>query len=496
MTVKFKKLPLFGEGVYAGNPTITRERRLNCYYQVRKDKDRTAVAVLGTPGMLKQMSIPSYLNAPARGLLGNKTQLFVVALNQFFSLGAPAAAGGIATVSATGTLNSITGPVSMAQNPTQVCIVDGAAGYLFTPSSGAFVQITSAGFPNGAQTVTFCNGFFICEQPGTNQFFVSNFNDGSTWNALSFAAASQYTDGIIGCDALGGMLLPFSAGHLEFWQNSGLTTEPFTYIQNTATEYGLAAPFSRAHVADTIVFLTLTREGGLQFARIKGYGVEVISTPDIDKIIQGLSVTGDCEALAYQTDDSKFAQFTFPTENRTFLYNATNSMWSETQTGITQGYASRHIGRFSTVFAGKTLVSDYSGPNLYRPDPNTFTDNGNTIVREVITRCALNDQNYFRCGQMYVDMEVGVGLPNPAAQGFNPQVSIQVARDSRDFGPEQWVGLGKLGAYKQRVTRRRCGRARFMHTRIRMTDPVKFVVSGGAAIVSSASAGATRSRAA
>jgi hypothetical protein len=485
MTVRFKKLPLFGEGIYAGSPTITRERRLNCYYQLRKDKDRTSIAVLGTPGMLAQMAIPSSLKSPARGILGTKTALFVVALNQFFSLQGPSTVGGTATVLGQGTINTTSGPVGMALNPTQVCIVDGQQGWYYTIATGVLAQITSAGFPNGATTVTFCNGFGIVEAPGTNEFFVSNYNDFSTWSALSFAAASQYTDGIVGVDSLGGMLLPFSSSHLEFWQNSGLTTEPFTYIANTATEYGLAAAYSRVHLADSIAFLTITREGGLQFARIKGYGVEVISTPDIDKILQSLSVTSDCEALAYQTAEAKFAQFTFPTVGRSFLFNATNSMWSETQTGITSGYAARHIGRFSTVYQGKILISDYNGPNLYLPDPGTFTDNGNTIVREVITRCALDEQNYFRCGAVYFDMAVGVGLASSSAQGYNPMISIQISRDSNDFGPQQWVGLGRLGQFKQRVTRRRCGRARFMHTRLLMTDPVLFSISGGAAVVSS-----------
>ena len=304
MTVKFKKIPFFGEGVYAGNPTVTRERRLNCYYQVRKDKDRTSIAVLGTPGQKLAMTIPAALNQGARGMLANKSQLFVVVANQFLSLGAPNTVGGAASVVASGNLNTITGPVDMAANPTQIGIVDGINGYYFTPSTGVFAQITSAGFPNGAQTITVCNGFGICENPTTNQFFVSNFNDLSTWSALSFAEASQYPDLMIGCDQLGGLLIPFSTTHIEFWQNSGLTTEPFTFIQGTATEYGLAAPFSRVHVADSIAFLAQSLEGGLQFARVKGYGVEPISSPDIDKIIQGFTTTADCEALAYQTQEA------------------------------------------------------------------------------------------------------------------------------------------------------------------------------------------------
>ena len=115
-------------------------------------------------------------------------------------------------------------------------------------------------------------------------------------------------------------------------------------------------------------------------------------------------------------------------------------------------------------------------------------------MREAITRCAINDQNYFRVGQIYFDMEVGDGLNSSTAQGFNPMISIQIARDSRDFGPQQWVGLGRMGQNKQRVTRRRCGRARFMHTRLYMTDPVKFLISGGAVITSSTNAGAAMAR--
>jgi hypothetical protein len=494
MTVRFKKLPLFGEGVYAGDPTVTRERRLNCYFQLRKDKDRTAIVVKGTPGMLPASYINSASLQGARGILGNSTNLYAVVANQFFALQAPATVGGAATQVFAGSINSIVGPVSMAANPTQICIVDGTGGWIYTIATATLTAISAAGFPNGAQTVAYCNGFFICESPGTNQFFVSAYNDGTTWSALSFAAASQYTDGIVGIDALGGLLIPFSSGHVEFWQNSGLTTEPFTYITNTASEYGLAAPFSRCHVGDSIAFLAQTREGGLQFCKIEGYGVKPISTPDIDKIVQSLSVWSDCEALTYQVDDSKFAQFTFPTANRSLLYNAANGLWSETQTGITSAYAARHIGRWSTTYQGKTLISDYSGPNLYTASPTTYTDNGNTIVREVITRCALNDQNYFRCGAIYLDMEVGVGLSSASAQGYNPQIMLQVARDSRDFGPEQWVSLGLQGQYRQRVIRRRCGRGRFMHFRARLTDPVKFVISGGAAIISSAGASAAAAK--
>jgi hypothetical protein len=487
MTVKWKKVPFFGDGVYAGLKVVTRQRRLNCYYQVRKDQDRTSVTVLPTPGMSLAMTVPAAVSQTPRGILANPNALYTAIGSQFLSLAAPDTAGGAASVLATGNLNSQSGPMTFAANPTQIGMVDGKNLYFYVPSTGQFSVCTSAGVPNGAQTLTVLNGFAIAELPGTNQFFVSSFNDLSTWNALSFGEASQYNDTILAVDQLGGLLIPFSTTHLEFWQNSGLTTEPFTYIQNTATEYGLAAVFSRVHVADSIVFLAQTLEGGLQFARIQGYQAKPISTPDIDKIIQSFSTYNDCEALAYQTAEAKFAQFTFPTMNRSFLWNATTDMWSETQTGVTSGYAARHIGRWSAVYQGKTLITDYNAPNIYNPVVGLYTDNGNTIVREVVTRCAVNDQNYFRVGGIYFDMDTGVGLTSPLAQGYNPMIMLQVSRDTRAWGPEQWIALGKTGQSRTRVTRRRCGRARFFYARLRLTDPVNFVINGGAAMVSSPS---------
>ncbi len=84
-------------------------------------------------------------------------------------------------------------------------------------------------------------------------------------------------------------------------------------------------------------------------------------------------------------------------------------------------------------------------------------------------------------------METWVGETLTSSQAYNPMVMMQISRDSRDFGPEQWIALGKKGQSRTRVSRRRCGRARFLHVRLRMTDPAKWVISGGAAMVSSPS---------
>jgi hypothetical protein len=484
MTAKIKRIKLFGEGIYSKSPVVTRQRRLNCYLEVRDDGDKSSIVCYGTPGMKFAFNPANQLNLPMRGMLGTPTALYCVAGNIVKLI----TSTGQTTVS--GTIGTTSGLVGLALNPTQLMVVDGSAGYVFNVATGA-VTPAPAAFPNGAQTVTQCNGFFACESPGTNQVFVSNYNDGTTWSGLSFFAAVQAPDGIVAVDSLGGILIPFSNGHVEFWQNVGATQEPFQYITNSASMIGLAAVNSRVHCGDSLLFLGRTNGGGFQNAagsfqifRIRGYSVTPVSTTDIDNILQTMAASStitDCVAFSYQVDKHVFAQFNFPTANRSLLLDTATGFWSEVQSGITQAYAARHIGNLSASAYNQTYIADYSNGNVYNPDPNTYTDNGNTIVREVVSRCAVEDWNSFSISQIYVDMQTGVGLSSPSAQGYNPVVELSIARDGRNFGVPRLFSLGKQGQNTTRVNSRRWGLVRTAgNLRIRMTDPEPFVITGAA----------------
>ena len=102
----------------------------------------------------------------------------------------------------------------------------------------------------------------------------------------------------------------------------------------------------------------------------------------------------------------------------------------------------------------------------------------------------MNDFNPFRCGQLTLDMETGVGLASPSVQGYNPLLMISCSRDDQDFGAVRTVPIGKQGQNWVRAVSRRWGRARTsLQWKIQMTDPVKFVLTAGAARISSPRAG-------
>jgi len=448
-------------------PVVTAQRRLNCYYERRDDGDKTRVAIIGTPGMALEFT----LSAPPRGLLPGLTSLYAVVNDSFLEL----TQAGVTLGS--GTLSTATGNVSIARSPSQVVTVDGSDGW--TWESGALTQITSAGFPNGAQTVVFVGGYFVCESPGSQQFFVSDSFDAMTWNALAFASASQYPGQLVAVDGLTGNLLLMCSDHLEFWQNVGATPEPFQPILSATSEYGLAAIWSRAHVANALHFLSTSQQGGIQVCRVTGYLVEVISTPDIDRIMGAMDTVSDAEGNGYVVGAHGMYQLTFPTENRTFLFDSHSGLWSEMQSGVPTGDFQRHKGQWVAALGRKTFVTDYSTGAVCSFSETTYTDNGDTIVREVVTRHVNQDYDVATIDELYLDMETGVGLSS--GQGSDPQIMCQVSKDNgHTWQTERWVALGAMGNYFTRVIWRTWGSARDFVFRFRMTDPVKFVITEGA----------------
>lgn len=468
-----KPIPLFGNGVYAGSAVVTAQRRLNCYYDIRQDGDKTKVAVIGTPGL-------SLFNGDGAGLvrgfwtMKKQNLMFKIAGNTLWEI-APTG-----TATNRGTISNGSNIVGMSDNGVQLLIVDGTAGWIYTPSTTTLAQITSPNFPNTARTCVFNGGFFLADDPATNgKFAKSGAYDGATWGATDYGIAESNPDPLLAVDRYHGIIPLFGITSIEFWQLVGGGGFPYAPLVGATQDWGLAAIYSRVHINNTIAFLGQYDEGGFQVCVLNGYQVVPISTPDIDTIIRSFSIVADATGLGYMENGHPMYQITFPSAGRSFLYDFTTQMWSETQTGV--GLTGRHIGGIGIAYNGKNYIGDYQNANVYLVDPTVYTDNGITIPRLVQTRHVYQDYNVLGVDELFLDMETGVGLQS--GQGSDPQIMLSVSKDNgRTFGTERWRSMGKVGQYSgPRVKWDRFGAARDFVFRFYMTDPVKFVINSGAA---------------
>lgn len=480
-----KAIPLFGDGVNAYSPVVSRQRRLNCFYDVRKDGDKYSSILRGTPGSVRFVQLPTY---PVRGWRVVGSLLYVVAGSALYSVNT----SGAYTV--LGALTISNSSVSMSDNGVQLGMVDGASLYCYTlvtgsysqsalNTAGSFGKVTDANFPAGATSLAFLDGRIITNRPSSRQFYVSEQYDLTAWTNVSslptYGTKENSSDQLLAVDVLNGALVLWGAQSIEFWQDVGSFPLPFQRINGATQTWGLASVYSRAFLNNTMIFLGQNPQGGVQVMLLNGYAPQRVSTSDIENIFSSFSTVTDATALTYIVDGHPMYQINFPTANRSFLYDALTGIWQEVQTGL--AIQARHYGNLGVAFNAENYISDYSSGNIYQLRTDVYTDNGSPIKRQVASRHMHAGGNELALSELWLDIETGVGLQ--AGQGVDPQIMLQVSRDGgRTFGAEKWVSIGKVGQYlSPRAYWKRLGSAKDFVFQWTVTDPVKFTIVGGSA---------------
>jgi hypothetical protein len=373
---------------------------------------------------------------------------------------------------------------------------------------------TGVYFP-GANTIAFIDSYFVINNPNSKQFWLSGQYDGFYWDPLQFASKEAYTDELQAVTVDNGNIVLLGTISQEYWQNNGGFPFPFARISGSPTDVGLAARWSLARCAGMLFYLGRTRRGGLSVFNVQNYAPTVVSTPDLDYLISQYQNVGDAVAFGYRQNGHEFYQISFPTEGKTWLYDATTEAWSELISGI----ETRHYAQWGAQFRNEIVVSDFRNGRLYKLDPDYYTDNGDLIARELITphTFAATSFNKLHIYRLRLDMEQGVGMPvfdstvnlstedadlitedgdyivatddiADTRESDKPQIMLQVSRDGGfTYGDEMWIKMGALGQYLRRAEWRRLGVSRSYVFKFRITDPIKVVLINAAAFITAAS---------
>lgn len=128
MGSKSAQIPILGAGLSGRANALSAQIRQNLYIEVRPEGDKSSHVAFGTPGLQRLGNMGDY---PCRGLYWMQAQnlLYAVARNVLYEV------SGAGTVTPRGTLSTLEGPVSMADNGFEMIIVDGPNGYIFRPET-------------------------------------------------------------------------------------------------------------------------------------------------------------------------------------------------------------------------------------------------------------------------------------------------------------------------------------------------------------------------
>lgn len=449
------------------------QRCVNLYPEIDAlgtGKEREVASLVPTPGLSLKLTLPT---SPVRGLWqASNGSLFAVGGNKAYQISSSWVATEL------GPLVTSTGPVSIADNGSQVVFVDGSFVYSWDINSSLFtlVQDTTSAYP-AADLVTFQDGYFIFNKPDTQQFYISGV-DAITIDPLDVASSEGSPDNVVGVIATNQNLYVFGSQSTEVYYDSG-DTFPFTRIQGAVVDVGCDSAFSIAKLASIPYWMGGDENGRGIVYRMQGYQPERISTPALEKIIRDLDQTtlSSARAYTYQQGGHGFYCLNLPGVNSTWVFDVSTSFWHERAYQGSFGLE-RHRADCHAVAFGQNVVGDYSTGAIYAFDPDTYNDNGTPISRIRSAPHLSDGLKFIRHNSFQLDLETGMGLDG-TGQGTDPEVVLEWSDD----GGHTWKGarqmsIGKIGEYKKRAIARRLGSARDRVYRVTITDPVKTVLIG------------------
>ena len=393
--------PILGSAYTARSVNAADSRMVNLFPEVVPEGGKQPAFLQRAPGLALQATIG---NGPIRGLWAHGAYFYVVSGSTFYQVSSTFAATAKGFVAGSG-------PVSMADNGTQLFIAANMNGYIYNFATDAFGAITDPDFP-GASVVDYLDGYFVFIQPNSQKIWVTSLLDGASIDPLDFASAEGDPDNIVSMIADHREVWLFGDNSTEVWYNAGTPDFPLSRIQGAYNELGCAARYSVAKMNNQIYWLGRDFRGqGIVYVA-NGYQGQRVSTHAVEWQIQQYGTMSDAVAFTYQQDGHFFYVLTFPSANKTWVYDAATGAWHE-RAGWRSGAWSRYRPSTQAFYANQNLVGDYANGNIYALDMDTYAYDGDEQRWLRSWRALPTGENTLRRTAQHtlqLDCETGVGL--------------------------------------------------------------------------------------
>lgn len=345
-------------------------------------------------------------------------------------------------IDSSGTVTDITGtalggsarPV-FADDGTYLAIAGGAAPRSWTGSGNTALL---AGSPPDCKFISYLDGYWITHLIDDQEFRWAGPTESArgTWNSANFFQAEGLPDNLKAQAVLLRELYAFGAESVEIFQNFGGTSTPFqrTFFINK----GIIAPYSIVEADNTLFWLDSDR----RFVMMQGRTPVQVSTP-FDRVIKDMTTIDDCWGVALNIGAFYLIAWTFPTEERTLVYDYKLKEWYEWD-GFVDGGTDRfkmHSYTFAKAW-NRHFVGDPVRGIVWELSFDNKVDGSNTLRR--LRRSGQIDHGTSkrkRSNYYQLDVKRGVGTPG----GTEPRLLMRVNDDGKGWKDYVSIPLGFTG---------------------------------------------------
>lgn len=439
------------------------QQTVNLYPQADESgTGKNAFNLFSTPGLKKVQTYADVATGPMRGAYWSSVdRFFVVVGDKLFEVASDFSS--VRVLALPGEAGR-TSTVCMTDNGLAMMIACGPTGYWFDFTTNAVTQIADEVF-KGADKCGFIDGFIVFNEPGTQNFWITQLYD-TVIDPLGFAAVEGSPDKLLSLLVDHKEIWLFGEISTEIWFNSGNANFPFAEIQGSFISHGIAAKDSAQRLDNTVFWLGEDEFGNGMVWRANAYAPVRCSTHAMEQAIQRYPTIKDATSFTYQQDGHSFYVLNFPSGDATWVYDAATNLWHERAFlgTLTVNDGNLHRGRPNMhAFAfEKHIVGDWETGTIYEMSPKYFDDDVREIPRIRTAPFINNERKRITFDQFELDMDTGLGdAGGGAIAPVEPEISLTFSDDGgHTWSNENVVSMGKSGEYRKRVVWRRLGQSR------------------------------------
>jgi hypothetical protein len=360
------------------------------------------------------------------------------------------------------------GRVDMTHGTNQLLIVNGPFGWALNLSTNALQQITSSGWL-GSYLVDELDGYFIFARLDSDQFYVSQIDDGTVFDALDFSSADAQPDLIIAQIVKKRELYLFGSRSCEVWINSGSPDFPFARYQGTPIDVGVVGRYAVTRAADTLIFVGQTERGGGIVYEMQGYQPVRISTQAVEEALAESSDLSEASCWVYQDAGGEFVAINAPGLESTWVWDAATREWHERAELVEGAYEPLRV---TGVAYHRGEHYAIGGDKIYRMSREYDSYAGDPMARER-TWPHLRSPDLEPISYRGLELVCSTGQKPTAAN-----ITLEISNDGGAvYGPPLLRSLGVLGQRMQRVRWLGLGTAIDRVYRLRCTDAVRLTIT-------------------
>jgi len=431
----------------------------NWFAEPAPDRVDRPARLLPTPGLV---SFASSLDGAIRGmdqrdgLLSDK--MVVSAGAKVYTI----TSGG--TVAEVGSGIGGTGKAHFAGSQADMVVAVGGSAYVVT---GSLTAITVGASTGDIIDVATLGQRHIFAEADSGRLWYSDPGDPTTVSNTAFATSSDEADPLLGVEVWSDTVWALGTQSVRGYVQTGDVDAPFVPRPGALYSTGV---IGNAAVIKADFGLYMVGDDGRVYRAAQG--IEAISTPPIERLIEGVVTKSEIRLSAHNWAGHQQVGLHLPGVGDYFFDQLTGFWHRRKEIGN-----DRHLAHDFLNAHGVTYAGNRSTGTIYTLDRDVYTHDGDEVRRLAQVLFPVDD-NSPQIKNLTIELQSGIGLVT--GQGSDPQVMLRWSTNGRTWSNELLRSFGKIGEYDHRTFFGSLGR---FHPPVGMievavSDPVPATVTG------------------